>query len=365
MVLSPSAELSPASPLAGPNQAPAGDTTTAYVADDAVLKAGWLSKRGGHTMARKRRWFVLRREGLAYYKDQREYESRKVVRIEDISGITSKSSGKRTAVCFYVGSRQVHVLAETEEVAASWVQALKAAVKMDQSQSSVPTSPIDIVGVGAHRSFLPAGSLPQASLVSSFGMPQSTSMRFSDDELSPALQSDDDFSPPFSTVTSQHEDDRDVIPAAFLTRRAERDKVIIQGYLRKHQSGPLRGSATVWAVLRPYGMYLYPDDNEYSPLKIIPFADIIDASDLPTEAELSGSLQKTRKKARFRFQVITKKKALRFSVDEEKALDDWLGGIKSCLEKRDMLVADPTSPTTKTVGFSDDEGRRHDNNVIT
>lgn len=315
-----------------------GPEATALIGSEAVLKTGWLYKRGGRTKVWKRRWFVLRKDRLAYYKDETEYETRRVVPIDEISGITCQTGlkGKRSTISFYIRDKQAHLQVESLEAADDWTNNLKMAIKLDDVQHSMPSSAIDIrtgrSGKSAH-----GGS---SQTLGSMQLPVSRSIHFSDDDLSAALMSDDEITSPLSQASTFHEEsDRVTRPQTANDDPLQMDKVIIEGYLRRHIPKSLRGSVKVWAVLRAYGLYLYPDDKEYRPVKVISFTEMVDASDLPDSDEISGS-QQSKKKVKYRFQVITKDKALRFSVENEKVLDEWLGALKSRLEMKEMQEKD-------------------------
>lgn len=311
-----------------PHMQLSGEQAAALIGSEAVLKTGWLYKRGGRTKAWKKRWFVLRRDRLAYYKDETEYETRRVVPINDISGITYDAGSKRSTVSFYIRDKKAHLQTDTRESANEWADNLKMAIKISDVQHSLPSLAIDI---NTNKSAKAAPSMGQQI---SGSMPLSRSVQFSDDDLSAAVMSEDDLASPLSRASTFHEDiDQSVHPNDAIDRD-NNDKVIIEGYLRRHIPKSLRGSAKVWAVLRPYGLYLYPDNKEYRPVRILSFNEIIDASDLPDVDEISGS-QQHKRNIKYRFQVITKEKALKFSVEDEKSLDDWLGALKSRLEMKE------------------------------
>lgn len=323
-----------------------GQEAAALIGSEAIIKTGWLYKRGGRTKAWKKRWFVLRKDRLAYYKDETEYETRRVVQIDDVSGVSSKASSKRSTISFYIRDRQAHLQTESQQSAEEWTDKIKLAIKLNEIQHSLPTSPVDIKSgrTGQVPQIQPeiGQSCPPGSLdpqISSIGaqIPVSRSMAFSDDDLSPALMSDEDFTSPLSEVSTFHDEIDNTIPPQNETGSSlPSDKVIIQGFLRRHHlSRSLRSSAKLWAVLRPHGLFLYPDEKEYRTSKVISFGEMIDAIDLPSSDEHSGSHQ-PKKGITYRFQVITREKALRFSVSEEKTLHDWLGALKSRLEMKEF-----------------------------
>lgn len=316
---------------------------TNVASQDAPLRTGWLYKRGGPTRAWKRRWFVLRKDHFAYYDDSNEYETRQIIQNDTISGISIKKEGKRPSISLYVGSREVQLRSDDIDDASSWVQALKSAVKLETVPHTAVTSPVDIV---------PKSSVKGALFTRRGGMPLSTSVQFansvdSSQFVSPPLMStsgsimfsDDDYASPGQSDMSAPEDDVSPVSDTSPVRKSNKsvsgnptDKVVVQGYLTRHHLSKPKRSAKVWAVLRSQGLSLYPDHNEYRPLKVISFKEIIDASELDEEA---GN-RESKKDKRWKFQVITKSKALRFSVDREELLDGWVGGLKSRLEQEEL-----------------------------
>lgn len=324
--------------------------------------AGWLYKKGGRPRVWKKRWFHLRKDHFAYYKDAQEYETRQVVPIDTISGISSKAGGKRPALSLYVGSREVHLQAETQEDADDWVYWLKSAVKLSTHPVSGPASPLDIITSSPRRqnsSFNRRGDMPISTSIqfansvesSSFMSPPivghslSGSLMTSDDECLNAGFSDmstaeDDLSP-----TSDNSPHGDLSTNTNRSLPSTSDKVVVQGYLTRHHLSKPRRSVKVWAVLRPQALSLYPDHNEYCPQKVVAIKDIIDAAEFESEGTTSGkrdgggggggNKQRDANKA-WRFQVITKEKALRFSVDREETLDAWVGGLKSRIEQEEL-----------------------------
>ncbi|KAK4994973.1 hypothetical protein LTR66_005103 [Elasticomyces elasticus] len=103
------------------------------------------------------------------------------------------------------------------------------------------------------------------------------------------------------------------------------ERVVSHGwiYLLKSKRG-VRQWKKVWMVLRPKALGLYKNEEEYSPLLIIPFHTIIDAVEID---EVSKS-------KRFCLQIISEDRNYRCCAADEDALERWLGGFKSLLVRR-------------------------------
>lgn len=109
------------------------------------------------------------------------------------------------------------------------------------------------------------------------------------------------------------------------TAQDDPERVIYQGwiYLLKSKSG-VRQWKKVWCVLRPKAFALYKDDEEYSPLLVLPFASIIDAVEI-------DNISKTKTAC---LQVISEERNYRFCALDEESLARCLGAFKSLLAKR-------------------------------
>ena len=103
------------------------------------------------------------------------------------------------------------------------------------------------------------------------------------------------------------------------------ERVVWQGYLLylKSKSG-VRQWKDLWAVLRAKSFALYKDENEYSPVLVIPLSSIINVVEI-------DPVSKTKVNC---LQIITEEKSHRFCAHNEETLDKSLGAFKSLLAKR-------------------------------
>ena len=344
------------------------------VFSQAVLRTGWLWKKGGRTLKMwKRRWFVLRRDCFSYYQDNQEIEARKVVLVDDISGIAYKDISHKPHVCFWVGPKEIHLQARSTDDAKEWVRMLKLAVHGPDTTQQSPIEP-NTGNTTTKTTEMPppptrrigtSTSVPQLNmpLESPRAAPQHADASFrsrqssiadlaspfpatvpEDDYMSPGDFSDNDLhlttsgeqlrsaaahvQPPLErTDTAQSGPDiqNGGMPTSFTLRAADAgDKVVTQGWLRRRHQRTGRWSRKVWVVLRSNGLYVYPERDEYKAMLVLPFKrEIIDVSELEPLTLGKG------RHSRYCFQVITKTRALRFSCESEEELDRWLGGMKS------------------------------------
>ena len=105
----------------------------------------------------------------------------------------------------------------------------------------------------------------------------------------------------------------------------DEERVVYHGSIEllKSKSG-VRQWKKSWLVLRPKGLALYKNEDEYAALLIIPFAHIIDAVEIDPIS----------KSKRFCMQVITDERNYRFCTIDERSLTRCLGAFKSLLAKR-------------------------------
>jgi len=82
----------------------------------------------------------------------------------------------------------------------------------------------------------------------------------------------------------------------------------------------------VWAVRRPKSVAIYPNEQEYAPLHIIPFPSIVNAVEIDSPSK--------NKKRQFCMQIITEENSWRLCALDENDLTRWLGALKSLLAKR-------------------------------
>ena len=113
----------------------------------------------------------------------------------------------------------------------------------------------------------------------------------------------------------------------------DEERVMYHGwiYLLRSRS-KVRPWKKMWMVLRPKGLALYKNEEEYTALLILPFTSIIDVVEIdPISKSKTACLQ-----------IITEERNYRFCALDEEDLTRWLGAFKSLLSKR----------KTKTTGVS-------------
>lgn len=105
----------------------------------------------------------------------------------------------------------------------------------------------------------------------------------------------------------------------------EEERVVYHGwiYLLKSKSG-VRQWKKVWLVVRPKGLAIYKNEEEYTALLVLPFSSIIDAVEIDPI-----SRSKT-----FCMQIISEERNYRFCAIDEESLARCLGALKSLISKK-------------------------------
>ncbi|KAI9317604.1 hypothetical protein BX666DRAFT_1857195, partial [Dichotomocladium elegans] len=103
-----------------------------------VMMEGYLLKLGRNKGWRKR-WFVLRQDTLAYYEDDKEYKSHRIIPLESIIDsleIDPISKNKRYVFKIVILKRSYVVCASSEDERSAWLDALNAPLRRVRSKSS-------------------------------------------------------------------------------------------------------------------------------------------------------------------------------------------------------------------------------------
>lgn len=112
---------------------------------------------------------------------------------------------------------------------------------------------------------------------------------------------------------------------AGVSREQDPERVVCQGeiLLLKSRSG-VRKWKKIWMVLRLKGLALYKNDEEYRPLLILPFSNILEAVDIDPISKSKDHCM----------EIITEERNYRFCADNEETLAKWLGAFKSLISRR-------------------------------
>ncbi|ORY76106.1 hypothetical protein BCR37DRAFT_383785 [Protomyces lactucae-debilis] len=323
------------SPLVPHNQTALTDTPPTR--DEQVLKSGALSKRAAHTRTWQKRWFVLRPYGLAYYKNSDEYETRKVMSLDNISGVAvcgagmsvspTKSKRGRPLLTLYIRSRRLELLAESEEEAEGWAVALKRALAAHNT-TQLP-SPTKATDAGLYcLSETEDEAIPMAEAEKVIMQGYLTHLQHYNHHH--AASTVDRSSR--STLSHLAQYVKHPMHSAHRSRSASA--------ARHHQARRMRGRR-YWCVLRSHsGLFLYADAGEYEVVDIIPLVEMLDWMDLelPEHEALRQTVTSGSHESEgecgglFVLQLILREESRIFGAVSEQALDEWLGALQSRIE---------------------------------
>lgn len=352
---------------------------------DRVIKRGKVlrrvKKKGAWKASWKPAYLVLRPNLLSIYGNADETDLRESIALSDITAIARvKKSHLENVFGVFSPAKNYHFQGITEQAVFDWVRQIRLEARpddhdldldpldppaphfsrsragqdlsnlatsydttdlsADESPDPVPGSPIARpVSNGApnrprgtsivefsgtehqntsHSSFSdfhPGSSLPKASYLSTSLPKHST--------LSP-IASAQQLRPPLQTRTTSQLS-VNALSTIGDTSQPDPERVVRQGFISVHSTrSGIRTWKPLWAVLRPYGLAFYKNEQEYSMLKMLSTASIIDA------VEIDG----LGRKREWVFEVIAEEKTLKCSVRGEEDMVGWLGALKSVVERR-------------------------------
>jgi hypothetical protein len=359
---------------------------------DRVLKSGKVQRRTKRKGAWKPSWksayLVLRPNLLSIYKNQDETNLRASIALSDITAVARiRKNHQEYVFGVFSPSKNYHFQALSERDAAEWVNKIKLEARADElemetfdppaplfskqqkssqaydttdpsadespdapnspeaapwsvrakDRSKPPTTstnrprdnsmqdyPTNDAYHTSHSDFsdFATGSLPKNTgfLSSSLPKPNPTS-------LSP-IPSSQQLRPTLTTRNTSQQTQPAPEPL-------DPERIIRHGHLLTlHSRGPslVKSWKPHWVVLRPKSLSFYKSSDEYTPIRVIPIDQIIDAAEIDV-----GVSSKGRENC---FQVITEEggKSYRFcgggGREGEEEMVRWLGGLKSVLAKR-------------------------------
>lgn len=355
---------------------------------DRVIKSGKIlrrvKKKGAWKASWKPAYLVLRPNLLSIYGNADETDLRESIALSDITAVARvKKSHLENVFGVFSPSKNYHFQGITEPEVLDWVTQIRLEARpddldlepldppaphfsrsrdgpdtsnlgtsydttdlsADESPEPVPGSPtahpasngainrprgisnVEFSGTEhqntSHSSFSdfqPGSSLPKSGYLST-SLPKQTILSpiASSQQLRPPLQQRNTSQLSVNTAAAV------VAAAAGDSAQADRERVIRQGFISVQSTKTgIRTWKPLWAVLRPYSLSFYKNEQEYSMLKMLSTGSIIDA------VEIDG----LGRKREWVFEVIAEEKTLKCSVRQEEDMVGWLGALKSVVERR-------------------------------
>ncbi|KAF7312574.1 Pleckstrin-like protein [Mycena indigotica] len=322
-------------------------------AEESVIKAGYLWKKGERRKTWKKRWFVLRTAHLAYYKTAAEYQLLRLLDLSDVHSCT-KVALKRHENTFGLVSpvRTFYLQAKDPGEVHDWVKAIEEARQALQAASGSATQPIPIpAGRGRGRANAPPPVTPSPP---SHGY--SITSSDSDDASPNGARS-------YSLSSSQP---RPQLPTGGTSPSAKAAidpaKTILSGYLMKCGS-KRRNWRKRWFVLSAEQLVYSGSHMDTKPHRRFPFKEILDALEYelaPHRQTPSGGSGVSPSVApagdddnnTHTFKIVTTKRTLLLCAPNEEDEIKWLGAIRALIARRSGTGGVP-GDSTKIMGTSD------------
>ncbi|KAF7336812.1 Pleckstrin y domain-containing family A member 1 [Mycena venus] len=309
-------------------------------ADESVIKAGYLWKKGERRKTWKKRWFVLRPAHLAYYKTAAEYQLLRLLDLADVHSCT-KVALKRHENTFGLVSpiRTFYLQAKNPGEVHDWVKAIDEARQALQAVSSGSASNPIPIPRGRLRSNAPPPVTPSPP---SHGYYMTSS------------DSEDNASPSGTRSYSLSSQTRPTVnvggtsPSA-KTHAIDPAKMILSGYLMKCGS-KRRNWRKRWFVLSGEQLVYFGSHMDTKPHRRFPFAEILDALeyDLPANRQNPALMvsptaaggppvppgSEDDATAAHTFKIVTTKRTLLLCAPSEEDEIKWLGAVRALIARR-------------------------------
>ncbi|THV07269.1 PH-domain-containing protein [Dendrothele bispora CBS 962.96] len=327
------------------------DVTTAHPqgsADEKVIKAGYLWKKGERRKTWKKRWFVLRPAHLAYYKTAAEYQLLRLLELSDVHSCTQVSL-KRHDNAFGLVSplRTLYLQASTPTEVQEWVQAIEETrQKLLGSVAGASTTPIPIPRASDRAHFSPPPVTPSP--------PSHTHNATSSDS--------EDGSPSYKRTKSMSSQTRPVVassPSKSQTATAvpkDSGKTVLSGYLMKCGS-KRRNWRKRWFVLSGEKLMYSASHMDVKPHRQFALSDILDALEYevphrqfppPASSPSFVVSESEDPQSAHTFKIVTTKRTLLLCAPTEEDEIKWLGAVRALIARRGSAAV-PGGDANKTV----------------
>ncbi|KAJ6624043.1 hypothetical protein B0H10DRAFT_2008293 [Mycena sp. CBHHK59/15] len=303
-------------------------------ADESVIKAGYLWKKGERRKTWKKRWFVLRPAHLAFYKTAAEYQLLRLLELSDVHSCT-KVALKRHENTFGLVSpvRTFYLQAKTPGEVHDWVKAIEEARHALAAAAAGSRQPLShSPGRHAHAPPPVTPSPPSHP----YYMTSSDS-----EDASPSGQR----SHSLSSQTRPTVMAASVSPSSKAHASIDPAKTILSGYLMKCGS-KRRNWRKRWFVLTGEQLVYSGSHMDTKPHRRFPFAEILDALeyDLPANRQNPALVAPptgpptagppSADDEANTFKIVTTKRTLLLCAPSEEDEIKWLGAIRALIARR-------------------------------
>ncbi|KAF9485132.1 PH-domain-containing protein [Pholiota conissans] len=340
-------------------------------ADESVIKAGYLWKKGERRKTWKKRWFVLRPAHIAYYKSSAEYQLLRLLELSDVHSCTQVNLKRHDNTFGLISPvRTFYLQASTPQEVHDWVQAIedaREALAATSTRTSAST-PLPIPRSQAGERAQSSSSIPPplSSSPNQISYGQNITSSDSEDASGSIMQQG------YQSATSPTQAAFALAPSKVApVQLKDPSKTILSGYLMKCGS-KRRNWRKRWFVLTGEKLIYSGSHMDTKPHRQFPFNDILDALeyDLPTYAHrqqpptpstasppqyggsggggdndesVGGSSAHT-------FKIVTTKRTLLLCAPTEDDEIKWLGAIRALIVRRTESGQVPGKPSKSSSG---------------
>lgn len=336
---------------------------------DRVLKSGKVNRRVKSKGAWKPTWkptyLVLRPNLLSLYKHDDETSIRASITLSDVTAVAPvKKANTANVFGVFSTSKNYYLEGASAKDTADWIERIRTEARVDNHDEIILTSPVfqnegsenrqpyettdlsgDEDGDRPSSAEMVHGTTQtqkeQRSRASTTQRQPSGTHDYSGNEMM-ASYSDFSDTPAASvprprtttanitthtTTDAGHRPNaaRNASQMSVLDATTDAERVIRHGWLHCLKTkGGVKQWKKLWVVLRPKNISFYKNEQEYSAVKIVSMASIINAAEI-------DPMSKSKK---YCMQIIMEDKTYRFCAPTEDSLAQWLGSMKSVLAKR-------------------------------
>ncbi|KAH9481305.1 Pleckstrin homology domain-containing family A member 1 [Psilocybe cubensis] len=306
-------------------------------ADESVIKAGYLWKKGERRKTWKKRWFVLRPAHIAYYKSSAEYQLLRLLELSDVHSCTQVNLKRHENTFGLISpTRTYYLQASTPQDMQSWVKAIEDAREtlLATSTRTSAATPIPIPRPTAEMRSSSRGAIPLSSSPNNI----ITSSDSEDNAGTSIMQGYSAASPTQAAFS--------LPPSKASVPNKDPGKTVLSGYLMKCGS-KRRNWRKRWFVLTGEKLMYSGSHMDTKPHNQFPFSSILDALEYdlhrqhPTNpsvtspphgmnhAEGNDEVNSTHT-----FKIVTTKRTLLLCAPSEDDEIKWLGAIRALIARR-------------------------------
>lgn len=322
-----------------------GSPMVTSVNEHEILVSSYLLKRNkSHNWQKK--WFVLRRNQLSYYKDSKEYKASKVIHIGDILSFSKIPDNHSNHFIIVTNERIYHLRTSDSKELDQWTEALDHVIKRNENEEKQLVEDINLFRPRKISENLIIKDAREGSATEEDLTHDVQQMNFSgtDDAFTSGL-SDSSISHQNQSTSSFHHQvanfptpiPEEGVPETFkdnLDQEAQYNSlssdspehVIDKGYLLR-----LKKRYNQWKryyiILTNKYIYFYKSIKEYETHKVYKKIDLDDLIDVVELDPLSKSKV-------YCMLIITPMKRIRFCAESEEELTKWLVLLKTIIKTR-------------------------------